>query len=142
MDWSSLWPFGRRPPARPRVSSALTIFLDRPRELRLDCNAFERFEEATGKRVLSPVTWATVGLGDLVVLVWAAHVAAIEAPYLLEGRQPPEDLDILPIGAVRALITHDRLEDLQEVLERAWGLFFPEPTTTEPGEPTEDPPES
>ena len=105
--------------------SDVTITLDRERGLRLDFNALALCEKVTGRSALQASTWAGVRAMDLSALLWAAHVAHAQAPYLLSSRPVPEDLDVLTVDQVRAHLDHTRLQEATELLECMWETFFP-----------------
>lgn len=120
------------------TTSTLTLALDRERELRLDFNALGKFEQVSGRSALDPATWSSPRALDIAALVWAAQTAAAEAPYLIAGRMPPEDLDVLTFGQVRVMLDPSRLADVQSVLARVWELFFPTVTDSAPAPAEED----
>lgn len=117
---------------------ALTIVLDRDRELRLDFNAMAKFEAVTGRSALAESTFSTVRALDVSALVWAAHLAYEEAPFLLAGDQVPDDLDTLGLQQIRAILTPDRVDEVQAVLFEMWGIFSPDPSSRE-GDSAEGP---
>ena len=120
---------------------SLEIFLDKPRALRLDMNALSLFETATGRSALDPSTWFAIRAGDITALVWAAITAHAQAPYYLQAKVPPDDLDVPTLSQLRAMIDASRLTELREILDQAWGFFFPD--ADEGAEPdTENPPEA
>ena len=108
------------------MAAAVTIALDRERELRLDFNCLTKFEVATGRSALDEMTWAAPRGSDISAFIWAAQAAAAEAPFLLAGQVPPADLDVLSLGQLRAMLDGSRIEEVQRVLAEAWGVFFPD----------------
>lgn len=108
------------------IQPSLTLTLDRERKLRLDFNALSKFEQVTGRSGFDPSTWAMPRALDIAAMVWALQAAAAEANHLLAGKMPPDDLDVLTFGQVRAILDPSRLVEVQQVLSTVWRLFFPE----------------
>jgi hypothetical protein len=93
--------------AKPEVK----ITLDKERTLTMDLNAMVRFEQQTGKNLLSGDTFKSISATDLRVLLWAC----------LKG----EDMELMQ-EQVGAMIHPGNMEYVSEVLSQMWNISMPE----------------
>lgn len=100
------------------LSAYETVVLDRPRRLILSARARARFEEATGRNLLSPQ--AVKSLDDLAVFVWA--MASEEDPAVtldtIKAHFIPENLKAIGDFLTRAAMDVIRLKNQREELCR------------------------